>query len=146
MEKKIVRSAVLILLGILGISTAYAIIQSSVTVRNIGIVRAVGLEVYWDYDMTQVCTQIDWGRLDPGSQTTKAIYIFSSGNSNANLTMVLSNWSSALASTHLHVTWDCEGASLLAHDIVNANITLQVDSNVEGLTDFSFDITLSAVA
>ena len=138
----IIAIALLALIGYgLGLSVL-ASIQSSKTVSNAGTLKGVGVGIYEDSGCTTPLSSIDWGLLDPGSSANVSCYIRNEGNSALTLSMQTSNWSPADASTYLSLSWNYSGESLAPEAIIHVVFTLSVSPGVEGITDFSFDITV----
>ena len=48
---------------------------SLVRIRNVGTIRAIGVEVYKDQSLTEVLHEISWGTLNPGDTKTFDAYI-----------------------------------------------------------------------
>ncbi len=64
------------------------------------------------------------------------------GNVDMMLEMYCQNWTPGEASEYISVVWDREGYVLAVGDVVEAHLTLLVDSSVEGFTDFSFQTVI----
>ena len=103
---------------------------------------AINVEVYWDIAGTQNVTSIDWGIPVPGDVINKTIYVKNTGNNLMNISMSISSWAPAGASTYLTATWDQEGTSVAAGGTVQAILSLDVSSGITGITDFSFNIVI----
>jgi len=56
--------------------------------------------------------------------------------------MYASNWSPSNASDYLTLSWDYGGQSINPDDVAQVTFTLSVDASIEGITSFSFDITI----
>jgi hypothetical protein len=116
--------------------------QTSKKVPNTGTLEAIGVSVYWDNECTNVVDSIDWGVLEPGSNKNTMCYIRNEGNSVTTLSMHTSNWSPSKASNHIILSWDYGGQSLDVDEAVQVTFTLDVDASINGITSFSFDITI----
>ncbi|HKZ94582.1 MAG TPA: hypothetical protein VJ249_08400 [Candidatus Bathyarchaeia archaeon] len=114
------------------------------TVSNAGSVKAIGVDVYWDQACTNPVSSINWGTLDPGSNKSTTIYIKNTGNSPITLAMTTSNWNPSNASNYMTLIWNYGGQTLNANEVIQARFTLTVSSNITGITNFSFDITITA--
>ncbi len=119
-------------------------ITSNKTVSNNGSVKGIGVGVYSDSACTNALTSINWGTLDPGSNANKTVYIRNEGNSVATLSMTTSNWNPASASSYMTLSWNYGGQTLDVNQVVQIRLTLSVSSSVTGITNFSFDITITA--
>ena len=119
-----------------------ASVQTSRTVSNAGTVKAVGVGVYSDYDCTVTLSSIGWGMLEPGSSTDVSCYIRNEGNSASTLSMYTSNWDPSNASEYMSLSWDYGGQPVNPGEVVQVTFTLSVSASIEGITSFSFDITI----
>jgi hypothetical protein len=117
-------------------------LQTSRTVSNAGTVKAIGVGVFWNNECTDPLSSIDWGILEPGSSKNVTCYIRNEGNSVSTLSMYASNWSPSNASDYLTLSWDYGGQSINPDDVAQVTFTLSVDASIDGITSFSFDITI----
>jgi hypothetical protein len=114
------------------------------TVSSNGSVQGVGVGVYWNQACTNATSSISWGIVDPGSNVNKTIYVRNEGNSAATLSMITSNWNPTNASSYMTLSWNYGGQTLSVNQVVQVKLTLSVLSSVTGITNFSFDITITA--
>jgi hypothetical protein len=119
-------------------------VQPSRTVSNAGTVKTFGVGVYQDMDCINALSSIDWGTLEPGSSKDVTCYVRNEGSSVSTLSMYTSNWSPLNASDYLSLSWDYGGQSIDVDEVVQVTFTLSVDAGIEGITSFSFDITIAA--
>ena len=138
----IVASAVLALVMYTLVLSVLASVQTSRTVSNAGTVKAIGVGVYWNIECTDPVSSIDWGMLEPGSSKNVACYVRNEGNSASTLFRYTSNWDPSNASDYMSLSWDYGGQSIDLGEVVQVTFTLSVSANIEGITSFSFDITL----
>jgi hypothetical protein len=117
-------------------------VQTSRTVSNAGTVKTIGVGVYWDNECTNMLSSVDWGVLEPGSSENVSCYIRNEGSSVSTLSMYTSNWSPSNASGYMSLSWDYGGQSIDVDEVVQVTFTLSVDAGIEGITSFSFDITI----
>jgi len=113
-------------------------------VPNAGKVKTFGVGVYRDNECTSILSSIDWGVLDPGSSKSVTCYIRNEGTSISTLSMYTSNWNPPNASDYMTLSWDYGGQSINADEAAQVTFTLSVDSSIDGITSFSFDITIAA--
>ena len=121
-----------------------SLVLTSKTIPNVGVVKAVGVEVYWDAALTNKVSSIDWGVLDPGSNKNVTVYIRNEGNSAVSLTMNTANWNPSTASNYMTLTWNYGGQSINVGAVIQVKLTLSVSASVAGITNFSFDINIVA--
>ena len=112
-------------------------------IPNTGVVKAVGVGVYWDGDCTDNVTSVDWGLLEPGEASNVTVFIQNEGNIPVVLNMTTDNWNPASASDHITLTWDSEDYVLDSDSVVQAVLTLSVSSDISEVTSFGFDIIIS---
>jgi len=112
-------------------------------IPNIGDVKAVGVDVYWDDDCTSELTSIDWGFLNSGATSNVTIYIKNEGNTPVVLNVTTDNWNPASASDHMMLSWNREGYVLNSNSVVQTVLTLSVSSDISEVKSFSFDMTIT---
>ena len=120
----------------------FSAVQTSKKVTNSGTITAVGVGVYSDSGCTKPLSSIDWGMLEPGSTTDKTCYIRNEGNSASTLSMSTSNWNPSTASSYMTLSWNYGGQSINPNAVVQVKFTLSVSASINGITSFSFDITI----
>jgi len=136
-------SAIVALISGLAVSGLVTVTR---TLSSSGTVNTINVEVFWDVDCTQIITDIDWGALDPGENTSKTIYVKNTGSTAMMLNMTYSGWNPVEAGTYLSLTWDREGAIVAVDEVVSAMLTLHVSDTIAGITNYSFDITIAGSA
>ena len=117
--------------------------QTSRKVPNAGTVEAIGVGVYRDSGCTRILSYIDWGVLEPGASKNFTCHIRNEGSSVSTLSMYTSNWNPSEASDYLSLSWDYGGHSIGVDEVAQVTFTLSVDASIEGITNFSFDITIA---
>ena len=148
-ESIVAGAAVALVLYTLALTAFGPLVSSAITnnktVSSNGSVKGVGVGVYWNQACTNATSSISWGILDPGSNVNKTIYIRNEGNTAATLSMTTSNWNPTNASSYMTLSWNYGGQTLSVNQVVQVKLTLSVSSSVTGITNFSFDITITAV-
>jgi hypothetical protein len=122
------------------IANVRSIYQTSSTISSVGTLKAIGIGVYWDDDLTSKVNAIDWGFLAPGAQKTCAVYIHNEGILPLTLSMSTSNWHPSTASNYLTLTWSYTGQTINAGTTVKVTLTLAVSESITGINNFNFDI------
>jgi hypothetical protein len=69
-------------------------------------------------------------------------YIKNEGDLPSTLSMYTSNWNPSSTENYLTLSWNYDGRSINPDDSVQVTFTLNVDPSIEGITSFSFDITI----
>jgi hypothetical protein len=135
------------LLGALLVSifgSTLSVVQTSRTVSNSGVVKGIGVGIYWDSGCTNRTSSINWGILESGSNKTVTVYVRNEGNSAATLSRVAQNWNPSTASSYMTLNWNYAGQTLSVNQVLQIRLTLAVSSAVSGITSFSFDIVITA--
>jgi hypothetical protein len=136
-------NAVIFLSAILSgliIVTVRSVYQTSSTISSVGTLKAIGVEVYWNDDLTNRVRQINWGFLKPGSQKTYIIYVSNEGNFPLTFHLSTSNWNPSSASNYLTLTWTSNGQTISAGKAAQVTLTLKVSETITGINNFNFDI------
>ena len=148
-ESIVAGAAVALVLYTLALTAFGPLVSSAITnnktVSSNGSVKGVGVGVYWNQACTNATSSISWGILDPGSNVNKTIYVRNEGNTASTLSMTTSNWNPTNASSYMTLSWDYGGQTVNVNQVVQVKLTLSVSSSVTGITNFSFDITITAV-
>jgi cytoskeletal protein RodZ len=110
------------------------------TISNVGSLKTIDIEAYWDENLTNRVNGINWGLLEPGDQKSFSIYLRNEGNSAVTLSMSASDWNPSAAATYLTLSWDYNGQIIEADKNLQVTLTLSVSANITGITNFSFDI------
>jgi len=132
-------SAIFVLLN----GTVMGTLLGRVTLPNVGSVKAIGVGVYWDSSCSNQVTSINWGTVQPGSTKNMNVYIKNEGNAPETLSLETQNWSPAIASTYISLTWDYNGQVINVGGVIQVKLTLSVLNAIEGVTNFSFDIVIT---
>jgi hypothetical protein len=133
----------LILTGtVLAISTS-GLLSASQSVPYNGTISAVNLAIYSDSGLTQNCTSLNIGTVNPGGTATQTIYVKNTGTVPETLTMAVNNWNPVGASSSLTITWDKQNSVLSAGQSIQATLTLAVAANTGSLTTFSCSVTFT---
>ncbi len=129
----------------IGVGAVTALLSTTQIINNTGNVNTVGgLDVYWDSAGTNRTTTINWGTMSPGDTKGYTVYVKNVGNTALTLSMSTSAWNPSAAVNSIHLTWNCTGYQLQTHDaIVAARLSLAVDSDITGITNFSFNTTIT---
>lgn len=123
--------------------SAFGALVATQRITNTGNITAIGVGVYSDSACTNVLSSIGWGTLNPGTATNYTLYVKNNGNIPVTLTMTTGNWTPASASSNITLAWNRQNYALSSGAVVQAVLTLTVASGISGITDFSFDITIT---
>jgi hypothetical protein len=109
-------------------------------ISNVGSLKTIDIEAYWDANLTNRVNGINWGLLEPGDQKRFSIYLHNEGNSAVTLSESTSNWNPSAASNYLTLSWNYNGQTIEADKNLQVTLTLSVSANITGISNFSFDI------
>ena len=138
--------AVIFLSGIISgfvIVNVRSLYQTSNTISSVGTLKAIGIEVYENQELTNEATTIKWGTLKPGTAETYTIYVSNEGNLPLTLRLSTANWNPSSASNYLTLTWNYNGQTINPGDFIQVTLTLTVSSSITGINGFNFDITVT---
>lgn len=121
-----------------------SLIQSNRTINNQGSVKGIGVGIYWDSAATNQVSSVNWGVIDPGSSNTVTVYVKNQGNAVVTLSKIAQNWNPSTSSSYLTLNWDYSGQTLSANQVLQVRLTLVVSSTISGITNFTFDIVITA--
>jgi hypothetical protein len=108
-----------------------------------GSIKGINIGLYSDQACTTQVESIQWGLIEPGATANQTVYIRNEGDSKTVLTMTLSNWNPTTSSDHINVTWNYAGQTLNINQVIPVAFTLHISENIQGVTNFSFDITIA---
>lgn len=126
-------------------AVSFAIYQWAHQVRNVGIVRVIGVELYRDEALTEILDIIDWGMLDPGENKSVTAWVKNTGNDDQKLIMWTEAWDPVSSSDWIILTWDYAMVWVPVDASIPVVFTLSVDANITGITNFSFEIWVKGV-
>jgi hypothetical protein len=145
-KESIITGAMLILitytLGLSLVSQAFPAAQTSKTLSSTGTIETIGVGVYSNIQCSSPLTSIAWGTLEPGENQTVICYIKNEADLPSTLSMYASNWNPSSTENYLTLSWNYDGGYINPDDSVQVAFTLSVDESIEGVTSFSFDITI----
>ena len=145
----IITSAMLLLitytLGLSLVTQAFPAGQATKTLSSAGTIQiqtTAGIGVYSNAQCNTQLTSVSWGTLQPGGNQIAICYIKNEGNTPITLSLQASNWSPSSASNYLALSWNYNNQPISPDQVVPITLTLSVDSNIVGITNFGFDITI----
>ena len=153
----VVGSFILMFLAFIGGFSVIGLLQTSERIGTSGIIvqpappppppspppePSIDIDVFCDIGCSEVMSEVEWGSLQPGSSIERTIFIRNSGEHAVMLTLTSDNWSPALASDYLTLSWDYDGGDIDAGQVVEVTLVLSISSSISGVNGFSFDIVL----
>ena len=134
---------VLVAVVVTAVVTA-AVMFFALRVRGRGRIITVGLEAYADPGATQPVSEIDWGEISPGGTAVATLYLKSTSSVPVTISLALENWIPAAASDYMTVEWDYDGSYLQGAEVRAVLFTLRVSGSITGITNFEFDLVITA--
>jgi hypothetical protein len=131
---------------------------------SIGTIFTMGVEAYWDQNLTNRTTQIQWGILYPDTKTNITLYLHSISNVPTTLTLETENWNYAnLAGMsiaeppgrqdYMNLTWNYNNQTLNPDETVQTKLALTVTDDPtfleylirNNIATFSFDTSIRTI-
>jgi hypothetical protein len=104
----------------------------------------VTVEIYSDETCTVPLTSITWGSVEPGGSSTSVIFVKNLGDRSVRLYLNTQGWDPSDAAKYIRLSWNCTGTVLEPSRSIPALLTLNVLTNATGVSDFSFQILITA--
>ena len=117
-------------------------LQASKTLGNQGTVTTVGVGVYWNSNGTNAVTSFNWGSITPNSTESLTCYVKNQGNQALTLSMSTSNWNPSNCTQFMTLSWNLTGSTLNPGQIKTATFNLAISASIQGISSFSFDVTI----
>ena len=140
------KSQTIAILGLVAsvlVASTLALLTIQWSMHGTGSIKGVGLGVYWDPQCTTETSSLDFGQLEPGFSKNFALYIRNEGNTVLTLNMTSKNWNPIEAVDYMSLTWNREGQQIGPDQVIGFVIRLSVSSNIQDISSFSLDITIS---
>ncbi len=131
----------LVTVGLLNVA-ATGDLFGSISLSNVGTVKAIGVRVYWDSSCGDPVGSIDWDLVEPGATKNTTVYIKNEGSAPVTLSLATDNWSPLNAPDHIGLTWDYGDQIINLDAVIQVTLSLSVSATIEGITTFSFDIVI----
>lgn len=125
---------------------AYATLREDKIISTTGEISAIGVSMWTNQSCIKPLETLDWGTVDPDvGSISKLGIIRNDGNVDVWMAMNTINWNPSDASIFLSLTWNYNDEPLHPNFIVPVTFTLHIDETISGITDFSFDICITAM-
>jgi len=126
----------------------HAILGQSPTALSIGsqgTVKTTGVGVYLDSSCSNAVPFVDWGTIEPDSAKNITVYVRNEGNGAVTLILGTDNWTPSNASNYMTLGWDYADQLIDPQEVIQITLTLSTSPDIEGITNFSFDIIIDAI-
>ena len=137
-------STVLVICAILTIASTGLLIPNNENTLT-GTNQPINIEVYQNQETTQNCTQIRFGIVKPGEPTNQTVHIKNAGTNAVSLSINASDWDPVESGSWLALTWNRAEHILKPNESINATLTLNVNKDAAGFSDFYFNITITGI-
>lgn len=144
-SKKLLISLVATSLTCLLAGYSLATLTTQHKLTNTASIKTIGVNVYRDQNCTDLITHLDWGLLEPATSKTFKVYVKSLSNTPLTLTIFSSNWKPTNCTDYMTLTAEPNNFTLQPSQVAEVNLTLTVASDIQGITNFAFDITFKGV-
>lgn len=138
----LVCSLIVLFLGIVVYACASGNLFSA-TIQSRGVVKSLGVGVYWDEACRNPVSSLDWGVVEPGAHKNFTFYVRNEGNVPGVLSLSAVNWNPPAASSYMTLTWDYSGDALEPNKVVLVTLTLFISPDIEGVITFNFETLIS---
>jgi len=136
---------VVLLFVMFGINLVVGNIVSLVSIGSRGtVIITVDVGVYWDGNCTEYVTTIGWGTIEPNYVKNVTMFVRNEGNVDVILFLDVVNWAPPEASGYMTLGWDYANQTLEPDEVFEVTLTLSVSSDIEGISNFGFDIILGS--
>jgi len=136
------------------ISTLIAIWLTKTTTINVpslGTIITLGVEAYWDQNLTNKTQTINWGTIYLGSTQNATLYIRSISNIETTLNLNTTNWNPTNLSNYMNLTWNYNGTTIHPNQVIQVTLTLSAPPSISfiqylitnDIKQFNFDIIIS---
>ena len=103
------------------------------------------VEVYWDITTLELITEIAWGELEPSETKSITVYTKNVGNIDFTCYVTTVEWTPINAEDYITLDWDFGNSPLKVGRIRTTVITLRISEDITVITNFSFNIIVTAV-
>ena len=135
---------ILVILFASALTISWAVIYQNLHIRSFGTVKTIGVEAYWEPELLNPVTEIDWEFVEPGTSKSVTIYIVCTSNVPTTLRMFIGTWEPEGIDTYISCSWGLDFYNISSETVQPAEIRLFVEQGIieAGYEDFSFDILI----
>lgn len=149
---RFMRSSKKTTLLILIVAVAAIVTYTRFYVQNLGTIKTIGVEAYWDRSLKNKTESVNWGTIWAGSSQNVTFYVRSISKIEATLYLNATNWNPAKLSEYMTLSWNYNGTIVHPNEIIQVTLTLSASSSnafiyyliTSDVKQFSFDIIIAA--
>jgi hypothetical protein len=142
----IATTALLLIIVVVAVTTSGLLSSQQTVPANGTVTHTTGIGLYTDQAATIECSNIDLGSISAENSATRTIFVKNTGNTTETLHMTTSEWTPAVVSSMLSLTWDKEDFSLSTGSVVAATLTLTMGQDTGAADSFDFNIIIEGTA
>jgi hypothetical protein len=142
--KKTIFAAICILF-IISLSTVIEGFNSNKSLAQANSVQGVGVGIYWDQACINRTLSLSWGTIAAGSRNNLTVYVRNEGNSPVSLLLSTADWTPSIATSYMYLNWNYTNKVLKTDEVIPIELTLTVNTAIDGITDFSLKTTITTI-
>ena len=105
--------------------------------------ETIVIEIYNDFDCTDVLTQIVWGDIEVGSESHATVYVKNTGTLSTVISLSSTGWSPSTLQNYVTLDWDYNGQVVNPGEVIEITLSLFIDTNCPPTNTFSFDVVFN---
>lgn len=125
------------------IGLAIGLLQNQHVINTTGQIKTINVNAYQDQACTIPLNKINWGTIEVGSNKDHLCYLRNEGNAPIILYLNTDNWNPIEAKDFITLSWNYAENSIQPNDVASITLTLQISTEIQGITTFSFDIIIT---
>ena len=118
----------------------------STSLQSQGTIQTIGVAAYRDSTCTALVSNVDWGKITPGSSSANTFYVRNEGNSDLTLSLAETNWSPTNAKSYMTLSWNYAGQTIAPEQVIQVTLRLSVSQSISGISNFYFDIVITGAS
>ncbi len=128
-------------------AVAAVLLFVSVKIETTGaiVTNTADLKIYADSSLTAAVSEINWGEIPAGGNSTATIWVQNSGTVPLKLSMTYQNFNPPVAQNYITIQWNQQDTILGVGQAVPANFVLKVSPLVLDVTNFSLQLSINGV-
>jgi len=133
-------------LAFFSFSSIFGRLNPTLFIGSEGTIETVGIRVYSDSSCSKAVNFVRWGTLEPGSKKNFTVYVRNEVDYAVSLFMFPDDWYPFDASNYISLDWDYAGQTVNPQEVIQTTLTLSISPDIEGITNFNFDIVMGVSA
>jgi len=129
---------------IIAVAAIAALIYFQYPISSHGSVRSVGCQIYGNAEQTAIISAIEWGSLTPGDYSNVAIWVKNNGTTPITLALAAHDFVPTAAQQYLTLSWNYGNQTIAPNTTLPIELRLTASPQINGFTDFSIGITITA--